>query len=159
MLLYLCGVCFELCYCGDKVFGILNMTDTNCCVYDFCLKISFYSNMSSDLPPKIFTSTPQLRCCAAPMFRELKASAAVGTWPIMKLKSSSSSPILSRCWTLSPTSSHCLAKRAANRCRASKVTMFRYRLASQCCSRDALRFFNPPLHLRRSSRHPGRPHH
>lgn len=94
--------------------------------------------MFSDLPPKIYTSIPQLRCCVAPMFRELKASAAVATWPIMKLKSSSSSPILSRCSTPSPTSSHCLAKRAANRCRASKVTMFCYRIGSSCCSPDAL---------------------
>lgn len=88
--------------------------------------------MFADLPPKIYTSIPQLRCCAVPMFRELKASAAVAIWPIMKSKSSSSSLILSRCLTPSPASSHYSAKRAANRCQVSKVRMFCWAIPSWC---------------------------
>lgn len=71
------------------------------------------------------------------MFRELKASAAVVTWPIMKSKSSSSSRILSRCLTPSPASSHCSAKHAANRCQASKVRTFYSPIRSPCRTCDA----------------------
>lgn len=111
------------------ILVILNIifTDIKCSESTKFQKATYFLSMFlPDSLRKIYTSVPQWLCCVALTFRELRASAVVVTWPIMKWRSSCFYPILSRCSTQSRVSSHSSTRLVVNRCQLSKVGTFFY---------------------------------